>query len=229
MGARSAAREAALQMLYAAEFGSPEPDRLISDFWREFPGDAEGRSYADPAVRGVLSDRARIDTELSSASTNWRIERMNPIARNVLRLGTWELMHRPEIPRAVIIDESVEVAKRYAGTESAAFVNGVLDRIADSCGRKDEPKGKGAVAINAEPEPEGDAEDGDDLVPPAVLAGEAVAGDAASDAGADDATTGGGSAAASGATAGDAAADEPTPVVRAIKQRNRRAPSSSEP
>lgn len=160
MGARSAAREAALQMLYAAEFGSPDADRLIGDFWREFPGDAEGRSYADPAVRGVLADRPRLDEQLTKASTNWRIERMNPVARNVLRLGTWELLEHPEIPRAVIIDESVEVAKRYAGTESAAFVNGVLDRIADSCGRKDEPKGKGAAAINAEPEPD-DGEDDD--------------------------------------------------------------------
>jgi N utilization substance protein B len=166
MGARSAAREAALQMLYAAEFGSESPDRLIADFWREFPGDAEGRSYADPAVRGVLAERPRIDEHLIKASTNWRIERMNPIARNVLRLGTWELMTHPEIPRAVIIDESVEVAKRYAGTESAAFVNGVLDRIADGCGRKNEPKGKGAVAINAEPEPiveDDDADDADDI------------------------------------------------------------------
>ena len=240
MGARSAAREAALQMLYAAEFGSPDTDRLIGDFWREFPGDAEGRSYADPAVRGVLADRPRIDAELSSASTNWRIERMNPIARNVLRLGTWELMNRPEIPRAVIIDESVEVAKRYAGTESAAFVNGVLDRIADSCGRSDEPKGKGAIAINAEPEPEGEDEDGDDLVPAA--AGEAVA----SDAGAGDAAAvmlarvtplrvtpcshaATSEAAASGAVVGDAASNEPPSVVRPVKQRNRRAPSSSEP
>lgn len=163
MGARSAAREAALQMLYAAEFGSPEPDRLIGDFWREFPGDAEGRSYADAAVRGVLGDRGRLDEQLVKASINWRIERMNPIARNVLRLGTWELLEHPEIPRAVIIDESVEVAKRYAGTESSAFVNGVLDRIADTCGRRDEPKGKGAAAINAEPEAE--EADGDDDEP----------------------------------------------------------------
>jgi transcription antitermination protein NusB len=169
MGARSAAREAALQMLYAAEFGARDAEAVISDFWREFPGDAEGRSYADPAVRGVLAQRPRLDTELVKASLNWRIERMNPIARNVLRLGTWELLEHPEIPRAVIIDESVEVAKRYAGTESAAFVNGVLDRIADSCGRQAEPKGKGAVAINAEPEPAG--EDDED-------AGDAGAGDA---------------------------------------------------
>jgi len=164
MGARSAAREAALQMLYAAEFGSPQPDRLIGDFWREFPGDAEGRSYADAAVRGVLADRGRLDEHLVKASTNWRIERMNPIARNVLRLGTWELLEHHEIPRAVIIDESVEVAKRYAGTESASFVNGVLDRIADTCGRKDEPKGKGAAAINAEPEPDEDDDDKDEAI-----------------------------------------------------------------
>jgi transcription antitermination protein NusB len=168
MGARSAAREAALQMLYAAEVSGRDADGVIGDFWREFPGDAEGRSYADPAVRGVLAQRPRLDTELVKASLNWRLERMNPIARNVLRLGTWELLQHPEIPRAVIIDESVEVAKRYAGTESAAFVNGVLDRIADSCGRQQEPKGKGAAAINAEPEPELD-DDGDDAETPGAL------------------------------------------------------------
>ena len=140
MGARTAAREAALQMLYAAELGQHSIETLIKDFWREFPGDAEGRSYADEAVRGVLADRAKLDQQLISASANWRLERMSPVARNVLRLGTWELLTQPEIPRAVIIDESVEVAKRYGGTESGSFVNGVLDRIADACGRVNEPR-----------------------------------------------------------------------------------------
>jgi len=143
MGARTAAREAALQMLYAAELGQHSIETLLKDFWREFPGDAEGRSYADSAVRGVLADRAKLDERLISASANWRLERMTPVARNVLRLGTWELLTHPEIPRAVIIDESVEVAKRYGGTESGSFVNGVLDRIADACGRVNEPR-KGA-------------------------------------------------------------------------------------
>lgn len=138
MGARTAAREAALQMLYAAELGQHTADTLLKDFWREFPGDAEGRSYADSAVRGVLAERAQLDQRVVSASANWRLERMTPIARNVLRLGTWELLTHPEIPRAVIIDESVEIAKRYGGQESGAFVNGVLDRIADTCGRAHE-------------------------------------------------------------------------------------------
>jgi transcription antitermination protein NusB len=148
MGARSAAREAALQMLYAAEIGQHSADTLLKDFWREFPGDAEGRSYADSAVRGVLEQRDQLDARVVSASVNWRLERMSPIARNVLRLGTWELLSHPEIPRAVIINESVEVAKRYGGSESGAFVNGVLDRIADACGRIDEPR------PGREPQPE---------------------------------------------------------------------------
>jgi len=135
MGARSAAREAALQMLYAAEIGKHPPETLLKDFWREFPGDAEGRAYADGAVRGVLEQRAQIDERVVKASANWRLERMSPIARNILRLGTWELVNQLEIPRAVIIDESVELAKRYGGNEVGSFVNGVLDRIANTCGR----------------------------------------------------------------------------------------------
>jgi N utilization substance protein B len=167
MGARSAAREAALQMLYAADIAQQEPETLIGDFWREFPGDAEDRSYADGVVRGVLGARSELDQHVVRASANWRLERMNPIARNVLRLGTWELLKHPEIPRAVIIDESVEVAKRYGGTESAAFVNGVLDRIADGCGRQNEPKGKGpmAAAEEAEEATDDDALDDDDPTP----------------------------------------------------------------
>jgi N utilization substance protein B len=139
MGARSAAREAALQMLFAADLGSQPAEAIVTDFWREFPGDPEGREYADSAVHGVLAERTRIDEHLRKASQNWRLERMTAIDRNVLRLGTWELLTRLEIPRAVIIDESVEVAKRYGGKESAAFVNGVLDRVADDCGRAPEP------------------------------------------------------------------------------------------
>jgi N utilization substance protein B len=128
-------------MLYAADLAHHDAETLVTDFWREFPGDATARAYADDAVRGVLAERPRIDEHVVKASLNWRLERMTPIARNVLRLGTWELMSRLEVPRAVIIDESVEVAKRYGGSDAGAFVNGVLDRIADACGRHDEPRG----------------------------------------------------------------------------------------
>jgi len=71
------------------------------------------------------------------ASANWRIERMARVDRNVLRLGAWELLHRRDVPRAVVLDEAIEIAKAFGTDESSAFVNGVLNRIAETVGRKD--------------------------------------------------------------------------------------------
>jgi transcription antitermination protein NusB len=147
MGARSTARESALQMLYAIEAGASDAERVIYEFWRELPGDAEGREYADAIVRGVSGSLELVDQRIRTASTNWRLERMTRVDRNVLRLGVWELLEQPEIPRAVILDEAVEIAKRYGTDESGAFVNGVLDRIADDCGRVDESNDSGTAGI----------------------------------------------------------------------------------
>lgn len=126
-------------MLYAVEAGASQAEQVIHEFWRELPGDAEGRPYADAIVRGVSESLAAIDERIRNASTNWRLERMTRVDRNVLRMGVWELLSSPEVPRAVVLDEAVEIAKRFGTDESGAFVNGVLDRIADDCGRIDEP------------------------------------------------------------------------------------------
>jgi transcription antitermination protein NusB len=141
MGARTTAREAALQMLFAIEATGSDAEQAIFDFWRELPGDAEGREYADQLVRGVRQDLERIDERIRSASQNWRLERMARIDRNALRLGAYELQTRTDVPRAVILDEAVELAKRFGSDESSKFVNGVLDRIADDLGRKDTDQG----------------------------------------------------------------------------------------
>jgi N utilization substance protein B len=141
MGARTTAREAALQMLYAVEASGDDVERGITEFWRELPGDAEGRPYADELVRGISAVRERVDGLIRAASEHWRLERMTRVDRNVLRIGAWELAHRAEIPRAVILDEAVELAKRFGNEESGAFVNGVLDRIADDLGRIDVDRG----------------------------------------------------------------------------------------
>jgi transcription antitermination protein NusB len=137
VGARTTAREAALQMLFAIDATGNDVDQAISDFWRELPGDAEGRQYADALVRGVRGDADKLDERIRAASQNWRLERMARIDRNALRLGTYELLTRTDVPRAVILDEAVELAKRFGGEESSKFVNGVLDRIADDLGRLD--------------------------------------------------------------------------------------------
>jgi N utilization substance protein B len=139
MGARHSGREAALQMLFQMEQSGSPPDEVIELFWRSFIADADpdGRPYADPAVIGVAATREGLDGHISQASAHWRLERMSRVDRNVLRLGTWELAHRADVPRAVILDEAVELAKTFGTDESSAFVNGVLNRIADTLGRND--------------------------------------------------------------------------------------------
>jgi len=140
MGARHSGRESALQMLFQMELSGASADSTVELYWRSFlaEADPEGRPYADDVVHGVADTKQDLDRQITAASTHWRIERMSRVDRNVLRLGTWELAHRPDVPRAVILDEAVELAKAFGTDESSAFVNGVLNRIADSLGRKDD-------------------------------------------------------------------------------------------
>jgi len=138
MGARHSGREAALQMLFQLEASGVSPDQAITLFWRTFEdADPEGKAYADACVRGVADNLDTIDKRVTAASQNWRLERMSRVDRNLLRLGTWELLYRSDVPRAVILDEAVELAKSFGTDESSGFVNGVLDRIATDVGRKD--------------------------------------------------------------------------------------------
>jgi N utilization substance protein B len=131
-------------MLFALEATGNTARQVIRDFWRETPGDPEGRAYSELVVNGVFDERETLDGHITRASQNWRIARMTRVDRNVLRVGTWELLHEPETPRAVILDEAVELAKRFGTEESGAFVNGVLGRVADECGRVEAPETPGS-------------------------------------------------------------------------------------
>jgi N utilization substance protein B len=129
-------------MLFQLEGSGVSGDQAIDLFWRTYEdADPEGKAYADAIVRGVADNVDGIDKKIAAASQNWRLERMSRVDRNLLRLGTWELMFRSDVPRAVILDEAVELAKSFGTEDSSAFVNGVLDRIADALGRKDSDKG----------------------------------------------------------------------------------------
>ncbi len=142
MGARRSGREAALQMLFQLEGSGVSADQAIDLFWRTYEdADPEGKAYADTIIRGVADNLDGIDKKIAAASQNWRLERMSRVDRNLLRLGSWELMFRSDVPRAVILDEAVELAKSFGTDDSSGFVNGVLDRIAENIGRKDERNG----------------------------------------------------------------------------------------
>jgi N utilization substance protein B len=156
MGARRSGREAALQMLFQLEASGTSSAQTIELFWRMFEADPEGRPYADALVRGVSDNLAAVDARITAASQNWRLERMGRVDRNLLRMGTWELIGNKDVPRAVVIDEAVELAKAYGTDESSSFVNGVLDRIATDLGRTDddrpeEPSAAAAASATKDP------------------------------------------------------------------------------
>lgn len=143
MGVRSSGREAAFQMIFALETGEGA-NLVINRYWRALPFSdheeeyelhPETKSYAELCVLGYAGRAQEIDEKIQAASHNWRLERMTRVDRSVLRLGAYELLDRMDVPSAVVMDEAVELAKRYGTGESGAFVNGVLDRIAQLAGR----------------------------------------------------------------------------------------------
>jgi len=128
---RTKARERALQALYQIDVSATDLDEALARFWRNFePVELEVREVAEGMVRGVAEHRREIDEAIEGVSTNWRMDRMAKVDRNVLRLAVYELRWRADVPVNVCIDEAIELGKKYGSESSGAFVNGVLDRIA---------------------------------------------------------------------------------------------------
>jgi N utilization substance protein B len=129
MGKRSKARECALQMLYQWDMTREPMDRVAGLFWQVRSGTDEMKAMAERLARGAQADLERLDQAIGSALTRWRFERVAPLDRNVMRIAAYELLREPQTPPAVVIDEAVELAKRFGEEDSPAFVNGVLDAV----------------------------------------------------------------------------------------------------
>lgn len=139
MGGRHKAREYALQMLYQAEASGTPIGDVVAHFWsdREVPEDV--RAFAERLAGGALAARERIDALLGRNLEHWRLERLAIVDRNVLRLAVYEFLYEPGTPPIVVIDEAIEVAKRFGGDESGQFVNGILDALRKRLSADDAP------------------------------------------------------------------------------------------
>ncbi len=127
---RTKARERAMQALYQIDVAAEGIDDALSRFWKSFePVEREVMDLAEAIVRGVAAHRHAIDETIDAVSTNWRLDRMAKVDRNVLRLAVYELL-RTDVPVKVVINEAIELGKKYGSESSGAFVNGVLDKVA---------------------------------------------------------------------------------------------------
>jgi len=129
MGQRRKAREETLRILYRLEFDNREPEEILRQYWKSRKIDRETRDYSTWLTQGITSHREEIDSLIQSASEHWRLPRMAVIDRNVLRMAVYELLFEKDIAPAIVINEAIEIARKYSGDEAAVFINGILDAV----------------------------------------------------------------------------------------------------
>jgi N utilization substance protein B len=130
MKERTKAREAALQILYQIDVADGDVEENLISFTNAHRLGPEAKKYSEALVRGVILREEEIDTLVERYSENWTLKRMVVVDRNILRIATYELVYCPDVPYKVVIDEAVELAKKYGSEDSGAFINGILDRVA---------------------------------------------------------------------------------------------------
>jgi N utilization substance protein B len=129
MGRRRSAREFALQVLFQIDLTAGAAGEVLEQFWAGQETEPAVRAFTERLVHGVSQGREEIDARIVDAAENWRIERMGVVDRNVLRIAVFELGSEEGTPQAVVIDEAVEIAKRFGSERSGGFINGILDSI----------------------------------------------------------------------------------------------------
>jgi N utilization substance protein B len=149
MGTRRKSRELALQMLFQADLGQQPSDEVRKTFWR-------GRGEVSREVQGFAEDifcvaqarATQINQMIQAHAEHWRVDRMAAVDRNILRAAVAELLGFPKTPRAVVINEAIEIARKFSSPESVQFINGVLDSI----GKEIETELKRELSESAKPE-----------------------------------------------------------------------------
>ncbi len=134
---RRKAREYALKILYMMDIRKEKDSSVFEAFLKNIDEKEEVKKFTEEIVKGVLENIDKIDGVISQASLNWSIDRMGYIDRNILRIGTYEILFREDIPYAVSINEGIELSKKYGDADSPKFVNGVLNKIKEIFEKKE--------------------------------------------------------------------------------------------
>jgi N utilization substance protein B len=141
MSERHKSREHALQMLFQWEIGKQQPSRIEEGFWKIARAEKTTRGFANELFEGAVSGAAELDALVAGHAEHWRLERMSVIDRAILRLAAFEL-HSPQTPAKVVLNEALELTKKFSSAEAVPFVNGVLDALLRTMRKKEKEKEK---------------------------------------------------------------------------------------
>jgi N utilization substance protein B len=129
MGRRRQSRELALKILFQIDLGKLEPEAVTNYFLAQQKASPEVLDYTRYLVAGVMRELAQIDLLISAKAQNWELTRIAGVDRNILRISAYELLRCPDVPKSAVINEAIELAKKFSGEESGSFVNGILDKL----------------------------------------------------------------------------------------------------
>jgi N utilization substance protein B len=146
MGKRRQSREATMKLLYGLDITRVKAEEVLRAPWAETLIPEATRDFTTTLVTGVIQHRDEIDALIQECSTNWSLERIGLVERNILRLAIYELCFLPDIPPNVTINEAIEVAKKYGTEEAPAFINGILDRIKHAVEQR--PEGASVASLS---------------------------------------------------------------------------------
>jgi len=132
MPSRRKSREFAMQMLYQWELGGNTPEQVGSSFFNERKAVSEVENFARELLQGTVDHAGEIDGLIRAHAQHWRLERMAAVDRSILRLAVYELLHCPQTPPRVVINEALEIARRFSTVDSVEFINGILDSVLKS-------------------------------------------------------------------------------------------------
>ncbi|MEE9231769.1 MAG: transcription antitermination factor NusB [Acidobacteriota bacterium] len=140
MSLRRRGREFALQMLFQVDMTDQKPQEVMPLFWQSHTVGDDVKQFAEDLFQGTVQIRPRLDTLLARTSAHWRLDRMPVVDRNLLRMALYEMLFQPDTPRVVVINEAIEIAKRFGSEDSGQFINGVLDQLRERIVGLDAPE-----------------------------------------------------------------------------------------
>jgi N utilization substance protein B len=138
MGKRRKARESTLQILFQLEFNDLDVEKAFQVYWKDKKASKEIKNYCRWLIKGVISHQESIDRNIQSVSEHWRLARMPVVDRNILRMAVFELLYEEDVAPAIVINEAIEIAKKFSGEQAAMFINGVLDTLRKNANKNKE-------------------------------------------------------------------------------------------
>jgi N utilization substance protein B len=129
-------------MLFQIDMAGGAPAEVYPHFWKEHETETEVKEFAQGLVEGVMKEREALDRIIAGSADHWRVERMAVVDRNILRVAVYELAWLPDTPSVVVLDEAIEVGKKYGSEQSGSFINGILDAVRKRIDRGEVPSAR---------------------------------------------------------------------------------------